>query len=201
VTQKRGSSLFFAIALALVVLACTTSGAIFGGVAWMSTRSDAPAGDAPVRAVASEHGDPIDPLRPDVALTVTGACEGLRFDGTIRVTTATIASSQMLVIASVEDDALTGQIMLQSEGMNAGAELVLNGQPQDTMVQITRASTDSWQSAYPGTHGTIRFATWEPRSGIADVTFEDATLMHISGSGTACTINGRLQTRGLTMGL
>jgi hypothetical protein len=206
--KKERSSLALGLALVAGFLAlCVLGGAAGGVLLWMRTSADHGGAiavrDEPTLARDDETppGPPSDPLRPDVALTLAGACEGIRFDGdTIRVTTAPGTTLRMIAITSIENDALTGSLVVQGEGP-LDRPVVLNGAVLEALTQISAGGTNSWHSAVPGTSGTIHFHAWAPDSGIVDATYDQVVLRHLSGSGTTCTVNGRVTTRGLTMGL
>jgi hypothetical protein len=154
---------------------------------------DAPPPPSPVVGMAPP---PSDPLRPDIALTLTGGCSSLRFDvPVLRVTSA--ANLRMVAITALENDALTGSISIQGEGPLDHA-VVLGGGPVDgALINLSAGGTNLWNSGLTGASGSVRFLRWQPAAGIAELSFEHVVLPHMSGS-PPCTIDGRITTRGVT---
>ena len=103
----------------------------------------------------------------------------------------------MIAITALDHDVLTGSLSIQGAGPLDRPVTLGGGPSNDALINLSAGGTNLWNSGLNGASGSIRFHRWQPDGGLAEITFEQVVLPHMSGTST-CTVNGHVTTRGIT---
>ncbi|MFK7989648.1 MAG: serine/threonine protein kinase [Sandaracinaceae bacterium] len=208
-TKKSGVGLLIGagvVVIGLGLLAVAGVGGaylIFGG----SGSSTAPTGGGTTPVFGGGNSPAADdPTDPDIDITFSDSCQP-SFTGRRMV----IASADSISVTSTNMAGLTGSIALSLNGQTGTVPISTNARIQNQVAINIMAGQQLWTNMAMDASGVIQGHTTDPisgqivvtsfnsRSGVADLTFQNVTLQDMR-AGTRCVLNGRLQTYGQTYG-